>query len=76
MKKEIQSKRRIGIDLFDLKENLENFMIYEIENNRRSLRSSSCCDNDTCEDECRKILYRINRIINEIDKKASEEDYE
>ncbi len=66
-----------SVDLLNFKEQLEHFMIYEIERNPNSHRGCKDFDDTwTTESACQTVLYKVNSLINEIDKKASEENYE
>ena len=64
-----------SVDLLNFKEQLENFMIYEIENNYRSKYNCKHPCDSTCEDESRVVLYRVNSLIDEIYEKEKN-DYE
>lgn len=61
-----------SVDLLKFKEQLEHFMIYEIECNGDSHESDDyyVCGN-TCEDACKNVLYRVNSLINEIYEKEN-----
>lgn len=63
-----------SVDLLKFKEQLESFMIYEIERNPNS--HCGCKDFDdswTTESACQTVLYKVNSLINEIYEKEQDE---